>query len=71
MSINIAPDRRTQVHPVERRVRRIQLPDCPSCQLPLHVDVRSGDMLYARCQWCGHRRMVAKPAATAAGREHR
>jgi DNA-directed RNA polymerase subunit RPC12/RpoP len=69
MSINIAPDRRAQAHPMERRTRRIQLPDCPSCQLPLHVDVRSGDTLYVRCQWCGHRRMVAKPTAMPAGQQ--
>lgn len=55
------------LHPtttLDRRQRRIVLPDCPSCQLPLQVDVRSSDMLYARCQWCGYRRMVLKPAPT-------
>jgi len=46
---------------VDRRERRVELPDCPSCRLPLQVDVRSSDTLYARCQWCGHRRMVPKP----------
>ncbi|WP_239492617.1 hypothetical protein [Luteitalea sp. TBR-22] len=47
-------------------MRRLALPDCPSCHLPLQVDVRSRDTLYARCQWCGHRRMVAKPDVTPA-----
>jgi len=45
----------------DRRHHRVQLPDCPSCRVPLQVDIRSSDTLYARCQWCGHRRMVAKP----------
>lgn len=47
---------------LDRRQLRVELPACPSCQLPLRVDVRSADMLYARCQSCGYRRMVAKPA---------
>ena len=56
---------RDQTYAMERRQRRLELPDCPSCQRPLHVDVRSSDTLYTRCVWCGYRRMVAKPAAHA------
>jgi DNA-directed RNA polymerase subunit RPC12/RpoP len=70
MSINIAPNRREPSPRAERRVRRIELPDCPSCHTPLHVDVRSEHTLYVRCQWCGHRRMVAKPPA-ASGQQRR
>jgi len=46
---------------IERRQRRVELPECPNCHQPLRVDVRSSDTLYARCVSCGHRRMVAKP----------
>ncbi len=62
MSIDLARQRQHVTHPMDRRQRRIAIPDCPSCQVPLHVDVRSHDTLYARCVWCGHRLMVAKPA---------
>jgi DNA-directed RNA polymerase subunit RPC12/RpoP len=64
MPFEPAADARQLTYALERRQQRLQLPDCPACHVPLHVDVRSSDTLYARCQWCGHRRMLAKPAAT-------
>jgi DNA-directed RNA polymerase subunit RPC12/RpoP len=66
MPIDVAAaNRPPPPYALDRRQRRAPLPDCPSCGTPLVVDVRSTDTLYARCQWCGHRRMVAKPAAPA------
>lgn len=66
MSTTPAPKKSALGYAEERRVRRLQLPDCPSCHSPLQVDVRSTDTLYARCQRCGHRRMIAKPDGSSA-----
>lgn len=63
MPLDLGGHRPQQTIVMDRRQHRIELPDCPNCQQPLRVDVRSTDTLYARCEWCGHRRMVAKPDA--------
>jgi DNA-directed RNA polymerase subunit RPC12/RpoP len=47
----------------DRRRNRVHVPECPSCRVPLTIDVRSSDTLYARCPWCGHRRLVSKPTS--------
>jgi DNA-directed RNA polymerase subunit RPC12/RpoP len=65
MPTDLAPKRQEPLRLLDRRQRRTRLPDCPSCGTPLVVDVRSTVMLYARCQWCGHRRMVSKPSPAA------
>lgn len=66
MPLDIDGLRRPEPLVMDRRRHRVELPDCPNCQQPLRVDVRSTDTLYARCEWCGHRRMVPKPGDSGA-----
>ena len=45
----------------DRRCARTSLPECPACgHDPMHVDTRSADTLYLRCQQCGQKTTVAK-----------